>query len=113
MHFFGAAAEEVSSYRKFGPLTPGDSNSTAWYALPGATWTEWLIGAEPVVRVSFSLTDGELGDATGVDGQIVDPGGPALASSPAVGLPALSPHGLVLLAATLLAAGIRRHRSGD
>ena len=113
MHFFGAAAEEVSSYRKFGPLTPGDSNSTAWYALPGATWTEWLIGAEPVVRVSFSLTDGELGDATGVDGQIVDPGGPALASSPAVGLPVLSPHGLVLLAATLLAAGIRRHRSGD
>ena len=31
-----------------------------------------------VSTVTFDLTDGVLGDTTGVDGQIVDPGGPAL-----------------------------------
>ena len=29
----------------------------------------------PVTTAEFSLTDGELGDSTGVDGRIVDPGG--------------------------------------
>ncbi len=46
--------------------------------------------------MELSLTDGELGDSTGVDGQIIDPGGPALfAPEPGFGAAFLS--GLLML----------------
>ncbi len=60
-------------YRKYGPMIPDDSNSE-WYDFP-VSISQAMIGGENVGRVSFQLTDGERGDATGVDGMIVDPGG--------------------------------------
>ncbi len=67
-------------YRKFGP-TPPLFNFPHFYTLPDAPPTNVvfdsvLIGAANAARVSFTLTDGLLGDGTGVDGIIVDPSGP-------------------------------------
>ena len=55
-----------------------DINTLAWYMFPGAAFGSEVIDGDSVTTVELSLTDGELGDSTGVDGQIVDPGGPAL-----------------------------------
>ncbi|NBB96452.1 MAG: hypothetical protein GVY16_12040, partial [Planctomycetes bacterium] len=60
----------TSTYRKYGPITPGDVSTTAWYdfsdfaVVVGNTWT-------------LDLADDRLGDDTGDDGVIVDQGGPA------------------------------------
>ncbi len=62
-------------YQKYGPTTPGDLSTSAWYTLPNVTFTKTTIYGQSVVTASFTLIDGELGDDTGVDGKIVDPGG--------------------------------------
>jgi gliding motility-associated-like protein len=64
------------TYRKFGPLSPGGTTSV-WYPFP-ATFSKDTIGGVVLGKVSFSLTDGEQGDATIKDGLIVDPGGVAM-----------------------------------
>ncbi|MBE9561680.1 MAG: hypothetical protein IMF12_02280, partial [Proteobacteria bacterium] len=61
-------------YRKYGPTTPGDNSTVAWYNLSNTTFE--LV--DNMVKVSLTLTDGELGDDTGVDGIIVDDGGIAI-----------------------------------
>jgi hypothetical protein len=66
-------------YQKYGQLVPGDDSSIGWYRLPEAKFTKVLIGDQPVIKVTYFLKDGELGDNTGVDGHIVDPGGLTLA----------------------------------
>ncbi|MEM1216464.1 MAG: hypothetical protein AAGJ82_12305, partial [Bacteroidota bacterium] len=65
------------SYRKFGPKTPGGATSE-WYDFPVTLTKDTIAGVE-VGKVSFQLTDGQMGDATGVDSMIVDPGGIAVA----------------------------------
>ena len=71
-------------YRKYGPTTPGNPATASWYDLPGAVFDSESIGGSTVATVTLSLSDGALGDDTGVDGMIVDVGGPtALASVPA------------------------------
>jgi len=62
-------------FRKFGPLVPGDEQTIGWYLLPKVTFEAVMIGGKSVVKASYTLKDGELGDSTGIDGRIVDPGG--------------------------------------
>ncbi len=62
-------------FRKFGPTVPGNEETVDWYLLPKVTFEAVMIGGKSVVKASYTLKDGELGDSTGVDGRIVDPGG--------------------------------------
>ncbi|MDM8564975.1 FG-GAP-like repeat-containing protein [Candidatus Halobeggiatoa sp. HSG11] len=64
-------------YRKYGPTTPGNSSTIGWYNFSNATFT--LV--DNMVKVSLTLTDGQLGDDTGVDGIIIDDGGIAIQES--------------------------------
>jgi len=72
--------EDFSShtYRKYGPTTPGDTGTSAWYNASSASFSEGqtVIDGEDVATASFSLTDGALGDDTGDDGEIIDANGP-------------------------------------
>jgi len=54
---------------------PGDEPTAGWYLLPNVTFEAVMIGGKSVVKATYTLTDGELGDSTGIDGKIVDPGG--------------------------------------
>jgi len=99
-------------YRKYGPTTPGSPGTAAWYTLPGA-----FFGSTTVATATFTLTDGSLGDDTGVDGEIVDQGGPAQPvpgppPPPPFVIPTVSTLGLVVLGAALLAAALLRLRRG-
>ena len=80
-----------SSYQKYGPRPP--ATPPAWYAMPGAT----LAGN----TVTFSITDGQIGDDDLVaDGTIIDAGGPAAAAALPAGttsVPTLSELGMLLL----------------
>jgi Ca2+-binding RTX toxin-like protein len=69
-----------STYRQYGPVTPGNAATTGWYnlssfaTLTGRTW-------------NLDLADDRLGDDTGNDGTIVARGGPAYASPGCVTVP--------------------------
>ncbi|MCK5877724.1 MAG: hypothetical protein KAG43_08815, partial [Candidatus Marithrix sp.] len=65
-------------YQKYGPITPGDLSTSAWYTLPNVIFGKTTVHGQSVVTANFTLKDGELGDDTGVDGMIIDPGGLAL-----------------------------------
>ena len=68
-------------YRKYGPTTPGDAGTADWYMLPGVVFDITTVTGTPTARASFKLVDGELGDDTSVDGEIVDQGGPGVPPS--------------------------------
>jgi hypothetical protein len=61
-------------FYKYGPTVPGDLKTVGWYKYP-ATFAVVQIGGLPVMTTTYTLTDGQLGDSTSVDGRIVDPGG--------------------------------------
>ncbi len=92
-----------TTYRKYGPVTPGAPSTAAWYTLPGATFDVVPIGATQVAHVRITLTDGALGDDTAIDGVIVDQGGPAGPNTP---IPLASPFGLMALACVLGACAL-------
>lgn len=94
-------------YRKFGPVPPSFSASQ-FYTLPNVQFTVGQVGttSETALMVSFTLTDGQLGDDTGADGMIVDPGGPAFSSTLA-SASAASPWGLAGLVLVLGAVAAR------
>ena len=104
---FGNAPTE---FRKHGPNPPGSAN-VIWYTLFSANISDVVIGGEPAKRIDFSLTDGGVGDDTGVDGIIVDEAGLADVAAP---IPVLSPYGLLVLAVLLAMAGVvvRRRATG-
>lgn len=77
------------TYRKYGPTTPGDDGTTAWYDFS----TYATIAGN---RVTLSFQDDRLGDDTGDDGKIVDQGGPGTPGAAAT-VPALTPIGLLAL----------------
>jgi hypothetical protein len=72
-HAFSEMRKNLIFY-KFGPTVPGDMNTATWYKYP-ATFAVAMVGGKPVVTATYILTDGQLGDSTGVDGKIVDPAG--------------------------------------
>jgi hypothetical protein len=76
--FFHGTSSLAAPYRKYGPTTPGAPATAGWYTLGSAVFGSQVVGGDTVATVTLSLSDGALGDATGVDGTIVDPGGPAL-----------------------------------
>ena len=89
-----------STYRKYGPVTPGDTATTAWYdfsdyaTLTGNTWT-------------LDLADDRLGDDTGDDGIIVDQGGPSIPPPRAEIIPVNHPWALWFMVLALLALARR------
>ncbi|HJO23901.1 MAG TPA: thrombospondin type 3 repeat-containing protein, partial [Myxococcota bacterium] len=76
--YFYSPQEATTSYRKFGPTTPGDDGTKSWYDFEDVVFGSEAIAGNLATTVSFTLEDGELGDATALDGQIVDPGGPTV-----------------------------------
>jgi len=76
LYFHNVTDLSQFEYRKFGPTVPGGMVS-AWYDFP-VTITQETIADNTIGKVSFQLTDGAIGDATGVDNMIVDPGGLAM-----------------------------------
>ncbi len=63
---------------KYGPTTPGDPTTTTWYELLGVVFGTAQVDGQTVATAAFTLVDGELGDATAADGQIIDPAGIAV-----------------------------------
>ncbi|MEZ4656477.1 MAG: DUF4377 domain-containing protein [Caldilineaceae bacterium] len=74
-------------FRKYGPTTPGNPATAAWYDFPIALEIieipvneNGTVVMKPVLKGTVTLTDGQLGDDTGLDAMIVDPGGLATGS---------------------------------
>jgi hypothetical protein len=105
---FTTPVPQGAIYYKYGPSPDGLGCTGAacaqphWYALPGAQF------APDGMSVTFTLTDGGVGDSDSVPHQITDPGLPVLLAPPAPqtpqAIPALGPWALALL--SLLAAGL-------
>lgn len=74
-YWHGANPSQSWQLRKYGPATPGAGGPFLWHYQP-ATITLATIQGHPVIKSSFIITDGQPGDATGLDGLIVDPIGP-------------------------------------
>ncbi len=101
-------------YEKYGPNPPGVPPSE-FYELPGVTFGVEAVGSDPqVATASFMLVDGVLGDDTGVDGLIVDQGGPGRPTiptpAPAIGRSGLIAGFFALLSVAALAM-VRRRKS--
>ncbi|MDM8566739.1 BspA family leucine-rich repeat surface protein [Candidatus Halobeggiatoa sp. HSG11] len=75
IYYHGLEYIQNPAFHKFGATTPGDINTIGWYAMPNVTFGIAYIAGKDVVTAKYHLKDGELGDNTGVDGRIVDPGG--------------------------------------
>jgi hypothetical protein len=75
IYYHGLRYAQNPSFSKFGPTTPGDISTIDWYPMPNVIFGTANIDGKKVVTVKYHLEDGELGDNTGVDGRIVDPGG--------------------------------------
>lgn len=103
IHYHGVGSLDGMTYRKYGPTTPGNAATAAWYTLPGVTFGTATVGGQTVATATFTLNDNQLGDDTGDDGLIVDQGGPG-SSQEVVAIPTLS-EGSVILLAALLAMG--------
>jgi hypothetical protein len=94
----------TSTFRKFGPATPGDTASTAWYdftsaaSVSGNTW-------------SLILADNLPGDDTADDGVIIGRGGPAI--GPSLPVPFFQPWALWLLIISQLAIARRFFRASE
>jgi len=98
----GAIIRPGMVLRKYGPQAPAFGGPDAWYTLPGAT-------IDRAARtVTYTLTDGALGDSTGVDGQIVDPVG--LGLFPATGIPASGQTTMLMMVLGIILLGAQRLR---
>jgi hypothetical protein len=106
--FYHDSVSVSPPYRKYGPTTPGVPATEGWYTLPGVSFGSALVGSTLVPTATFTLTDGALGDDTGVDGLILDDGGPA---APIPEVPALGLVGRALLAGLLLLGATRIGRA--
>ncbi|MCK5523939.1 MAG: BspA family leucine-rich repeat surface protein, partial [Thiomargarita sp.] len=75
IYYHGLETIYNPSFQKFGTTTPGDISTIGWYTMSNVTFGMVTIGGKNVVTAQYHLKDGELGDNTGVDGRIIDPGG--------------------------------------
>jgi hypothetical protein len=103
--YTGATNLAGYTYRKYGPTTPGNSATTQWYTFNNVTVTG--------NTVVLHLSDGALGDDTGVDGIIVDQGGPG---QPPTAIPTMTEWGMLAMVLLLLAGSIyhlRRRRTAS
>ncbi|TSE07766.1 hypothetical protein FOF46_15160, partial [Aquimarina algiphila] len=64
------------TYRKYGPASPG--GLTDIFQNFATTYNTSVIGSNTVPTASYVLQDGQPGDDTVSDGQIIDPAGPAV-----------------------------------
>lgn len=104
LYHAGDGWSEGMGYWKYGPETPGQALTRKWYELNGAVFDTTTVAGFTVARARFTLTDGQLGDDTGVDGEIVDQGGPG---APVTPIPTASEWMLLMLALALALAGAR------
>ncbi len=109
LYHAGAGWTAEVGYWKYGPEEPGQALTTKWYELPGVTFDTTSVDGATVARARFSLADGVLGDDTGVDGVIVDQGGPGT-PLPAASIPTASEWMLIVMAMLLAVAGGLRLR---
>jgi hypothetical protein len=103
--FTGATDLTGQPYRRHGPTTPGDPSTTRWYTYPDVT----IAGNTVTLQ---NLRDGQFGDDTGVDGVIVDQGGPG-EPVPTAPVPTMTEWGMVIMSILLAASAIyflRRRR---
>jgi len=80
IYYHGLERIQNPIFHKYGPTTPGDTSTIDWYLMPNVIFGTVTIGGKSVVTAKYHLKDGELGDNTGVDGRIVDPGGISILS---------------------------------
>ena len=116
VYFHGATSLNGYIYRKYGPTTPGDDATTAWYTLPGVTYGTATIGGQTVAYAEFTLTDGQLGDDTGADSTIVDQGGPGQpvqGAAPTSSVPTMNQWGMVIFGLLLAMAALLRLRGKE
>lgn len=73
MIWHGIDNKDGLAFRKYGPLVPGDSTFT-FYDYPVEFGTVDLNG-KTLLTTKFTVTDGQKGDQTIVDGLIIDPAG--------------------------------------
>lgn len=81
LYYHGLSSLSGYTQRKYGPVTPGDNGTIAWYDATMFSFGSASVGDSTVATANFTLTDGQLGDDTGDDDSIVDDTGPALAAS--------------------------------
>ena len=105
----GSGWQAGAGYWKYGPETPGQALTTKWYELHEAILDTTTVAGVSVARARFTLIDGQLGDDTGIDGQIIDQGGPAV-PAPSQSIPTLSEWMMIMMALVLAAVGVSRLR---
>jgi hypothetical protein len=115
IHYHGANGFDPSfDYINFGPNPPGVPPSE-FYELPSVVFGVDMVGADSAVASArFTLTDGLIGDDTGIDGMIFDRGGPAAPSLPRP-VPVLSIIGnaaMILVLFLIATFGLRRSMPG-
>lgn len=84
LYYHEISSRNGYTYKKYGPRIPWDMNSIQRYNLADVTpvqyWFEMIDGKQ-VATISFTLTDGEAGDDTAVDGMIIDANGPGMVTA--------------------------------
>jgi hypothetical protein len=75
VYYHGVSDLGNQPLRQYAATTPGDPNTMQWQDQTDVTRGTVLIDGKPVAFETFKLKDGELGDNTGVDGQILHTSG--------------------------------------
>jgi hypothetical protein len=101
MYYYGLPYSSDLIMRKY-------NNTTKTYSdLPSAVFSNVIIGGQQATKVTYSITDGGPLDEDGlVNGTIVDPAGPALATvnnTPDTGYGTPKQHGSVIITMAILA----------
>jgi hypothetical protein len=113
-HGSDGLASPPFDYVKQGPNPPGAANDVTYTLSAGAPHMTVFgsadLGFDPAVGfAAFTLADNVVGDSTGDDNRIVDPGGPGLQNAPAPApAPALGVWGM--LGSLLALLGLARRR---
>lgn len=116
-HGTDSLASPPYEYVKQGPNPPGAANSVTYPLSAGAPHMTVFgsadLGFDPAVGfAAFTLTDNVVGDSTGADDRIVDPGGPGIRTAIADPVPAPAPATGVwgMLGSLLALLGLARRR---